>query len=372
VTTRRCGESVATSLPWIAGILLTDIFAGTSVLALHLLLFAPTALGRGERAALVVFVAFAASTHSATFAVLAAIVAIALVARLVGGDFVGTAALRRGAGAIALGAAMLLTTNFALSGQLAWTPGGYGIVFARMLQDGIVARYLDDHCPERKFKLCPYRHKLPATADAFLWSNGTFNELGRFAGLGEEMRTIVIESLAEYPVQQIEAAVADTVQQLALVESGEGVVANVWHTYGIIDRYMPTIAPAMRAARQQHGELDFRAINTLHVPIALLDAGAAVRGMVRAARGTRRSCAACRNRCGGDRCQRGGVRGAVQPAQSLWRSPVVDGDVRGGAGADARCSDAAAAGGDRSGCASRVTLLRHSGAPAMIGGCGTS
>jgi hypothetical protein len=28
--------------------------------------------------------------------------------------------------------------------------------------------------------------------------------------------------------------------------------------------------PAMRAARQQHGELDFAAINRLHVPVALL------------------------------------------------------------------------------------------------------
>jgi uncharacterized membrane protein len=48
------------------------------------------------------------------------------------------------------------------------------------------------------------------------------------------------------------------------------VVTNAWHTYGIIDHYMPGIAPAMRAARQQHGELDFRGINALHVPIALL------------------------------------------------------------------------------------------------------
>jgi hypothetical protein len=34
-----------------------------------------------------------------------------------------------------LGAAMLLGTNVALSGKLAWTPGGYGIVFARMMEE---------------------------------------------------------------------------------------------------------------------------------------------------------------------------------------------------------------------------------------------
>ena len=90
---------------------------------------------------------------------------------------------------------MLLAANLALSGHVAWTPGGFGIAFGRMLQDGIVKRYLDDHCPTARLKLCPYRNELPATADDFLWSNGVFNELGRFSGLGEEMRFIVLRSL---------------------------------------------------------------------------------------------------------------------------------------------------------------------------------
>jgi hypothetical protein len=262
--------TVTTSLPWIADILLTDIFAGTSVLALHLILFVPDGLRRYERTALVAFIAFAAATHSATIAVLLAIVAGAAILRLRYRDIVRASALWAGAGSLGLGAAMLLTANFALSGQFSWTPGGYGIVFARMLQDGIVTRYLDDHCPEQKLKLCPYRHKLPASADGFLWNDGPFTELGRFAGLGEEMRTIVLESLVEYPVEQIEAAVKDTVQQLVLIESGEGVVTSIWHTYGIIDRHMPSIAPAMRAARQQRGEVSFHALNALHAPLALL------------------------------------------------------------------------------------------------------
>jgi hypothetical protein len=217
--------------------------------------------------------------------VLLAIVTGAALVRLRYRDIVTAAALWRGAGALGLGGAMLLTANFALSGQLAWTPGGYGIVFARMLQDGIVARYLDDHCPEQKLKLCPYRHRLPASADAFLWNDGPFTELGRFAGLGEEMRAIVLESLVDYPGEQIEAAVKDTVQQLMLIESGEGVVTSIWHTYGIIDRYMPGIAPAMRAARQQHGEISFHALNALHAPLALLSMLALPFVMVLARRG---------------------------------------------------------------------------------------
>ena len=262
--------AATTSLPWIADILLTDIFAGTAVLALHLLLFAPAALSRRETAGLVLLIGFAAATHSATFAVLMAIVAVAGLARLYRRDLLPLAALGRGAGAVALGVAMLLGTNFALSGQFAWTPGGYAIVFARMMQDGIVVRYLDAHCPDARLRLCPYRHRLPPTADEFLWSDGPFNELGRFAGLGDEMRTIVLESLVEYPGAQIETAISASARQLVKVESGEGVLNSIWHTYGIIERYMPTVLPAMRAARQQHGEVSFRALNEVHVPVALI------------------------------------------------------------------------------------------------------
>ena len=58
-------------------------------------------------------------------------------------------------------------------------------------------------------------------------------------------------------------------RQLFRVSTGEGVVTTLWHTYGIMERYTPSVVPAMRAARQQHGEIQFHAINLMHVPIAL-------------------------------------------------------------------------------------------------------
>ena len=263
------GLSFTTTLPWIAGILLTDIFAGLGVLALHLLVLRPDALSRSERVALVVFAAFAGATHSATFLVLFGLAAAALLFSI-GEQVIARAAAARAVLVVGLAAAMLLAANFAVAKRLAWTPGGYGIVFARMLQDGIVKRFLDAHCAERHFKLCPYRNDLPATADAFLWGNSAFNELGRFDGLGEEMRTIVLESLVEQPVQQIEAALAATAKQLVSVRTGEGVLTTIWHTYSIIERYTPAVVPAMRAARQQHGELHFAALNAMQVPLALM------------------------------------------------------------------------------------------------------
>jgi len=167
-----------------------------------------------------------------------------------------------------LGAAMLLAGNYVIGNRLAWTTGGYGIAFGRMLQDGIVTRYLNDHCPEPRLKLCPYRNELPLDADTFLWGDSVIDRLGRFAGLGDEMRTVVLGSLRDYPGMQIKTALIATARQLVAVGTGEGIVTTMWHTYGIIERYTPSVVPAMRAARQQHGEFGFTAINAIHEPVA--------------------------------------------------------------------------------------------------------
>jgi len=182
-----------------------------------------------ERLGLFLPIAFAAATHSATFAVLLAVLGFAVPILLLSG-LRPLGALLPAGGAVATGAAMLLAAHLALSGQIAWTPGGFGIAFGRMLQDGIVKRYLDDHCPTARLKLCPYRDALPTTADDFLWSNGVFNELGRFRGLGEEMHFIVSHSLQEYPLQQIETALAAPAKQLRLVATGRGTHDEIWHT----------------------------------------------------------------------------------------------------------------------------------------------
>jgi hypothetical protein len=261
--------AVTTALPWLASALLTDIFAGLAVLAFHALIWHGYRIDPRERAALVVFIAFAVSTHSATYAVLLALGAVAFLFSLVNRKLVPRSGSIHAIIAMMLGAVMLLAGNYIVAKQVAWTPGGYGIAFGRMLQDGIVTRYLDDHCPDPQFKLCPYRNELPRDADKFLWGSTVFNRLGRFGGLGDEMRTIVLDSLRDYPALQVKAALIATAKQLVTVGTGEGIVTTIWHTYGMIERYTPSVAPAMRAARQQHGEIGFAAINELDVPVAL-------------------------------------------------------------------------------------------------------
>jgi hypothetical protein len=260
---------LTTTLPWLASMLLTDIFAGLSVLALYVLVLHGKRISAIEKCALFAFIAFCASTHSGTLAVLLGLCGLGLIAWLFLRGRIPGAGLLQGWLSLVAGAGMLLSANFALSGELAWTPGGYGVAFGRMLQDGIVAQYLRDHCPREKLKLCPYRNQLPATADQFLWGNSMFNTLGRFKGLNEEMQHIVQRSLAQYPGWQAQTALAATAKQLTMVATGEGTNAWIGHTYGIIERYIPSQVKPMRAANQQRWRLDFTEVNYLHVPVAL-------------------------------------------------------------------------------------------------------
>jgi hypothetical protein len=262
--------SVFTTLPWVVDVLITDIFAALAVLALHLSVLHADVLRRWERVALFVFIAFATATHSATLAVLLALLAAGLLAACYDRRRVPFARLAHGVAALAFGATMLVAANYVVAGRLAWTPGGIALTFGRMLDDGIVRRYLDDRCPDPRFKLCEHRQELPDNADVFFWSNTVFNQLGRFDGLHDEMQTIVLESLRDYPALQLKAALKAFAVQLVRVGTGYGVNTDIWHSYGMIENFVPAAYPAMKAARQQRGELVplLAAINRVHLPVA--------------------------------------------------------------------------------------------------------
>lgn len=260
---------LTTALPWLASMLLTDIFAGLSILSLFLLVIGGRRTSTLEKISLFVFTAFAAATHSATLGVLLGLCAAGWMARPFLKERLPLAGLAQASLTIAVGGVMLVSANYALSGKLAWTPGGYGVAFGRMMQDGIVAQYLNDRCPRERYKLCPYRNELPASADEFLWGKSMFNTLGRFEGMNEEMGYIVVQSLKDYPLWQTGAALRAMGQQLLHVATGEGTNGWIPHTRGIIERYIPAQAAPMRAARQQNWQLDFTAINWVHVPVAL-------------------------------------------------------------------------------------------------------
>ena len=199
-----------------------------------------------------------------------ALTAVAAIVARIGRARIAPARLARAALALVIGAGLVFAADFLVAGKLVWTPGGPALSFGRMLQDGIVTKYLDDHCPDPALRLCPYKDKLPNDADDFFWGGGVFDTLGRFDGLNDEMRRIAFASVADYPLLQLNSALEETGTQLLRVETGAGVVNWIWDTYETIKTVAPEAVPAMQAARQQRSGIDFTDINRLQVPLAYL------------------------------------------------------------------------------------------------------
>ena len=265
--------SALTTVSWLTSILLTDIFCVIGVLGLWLLLMHAEVLNRFERIALVLLVAFSGATHNATLAVLGGLVVVAAVYTYFDRKRLPPRALAAGVATLVLAVAMVFAGNYYIARTIAWTPGGMALSFGRMLQSGIVNKYLDAHCPDPYLRLCKYKDELPRDADEFFWGSPLFDKLGRFAGLNTEMKRIAVGALLEYPGLQIESAIKDTGRQLIDVRTGEGVENVVWHTYGIIKDHLPQIVPTMEAARQQERPDGlahvFPELNKVHYPVAL-------------------------------------------------------------------------------------------------------
>ncbi|RDV05159.1 hypothetical protein [Undibacter mobilis] len=262
--------SVVSTLPWITAILLTDIYAGLAILAFYMLLARSDQLTRFECWTFVVLIACACATHSATLAVMLLLSAASIVLTVFDRTRLPRMRVAQGVLAVVLGIVIVIGTNFMLVKRFAWTPGGFSMYFGRMLQAGIVPKYLDKHCPDATIKLCAIKDRLPDNADDWFWANKDFDKLGRFAGMSAEMERVAVGSVADFPLDVLRTTIIATAEQLVAVRTGEGVVNWIWHTYFIVKDWAPQLQPAMWAARQQKGEISFTAINALHYPVALV------------------------------------------------------------------------------------------------------
>lgn len=262
-----------TSVPFFASQLMPDIFLPLAVLALHLLAFRRAALRVGEKAALMVLIALAIACHMTILALSLALVLAFTLQRVSPLRLrLQRPSLTAPAVAVALGVALALVSNLAIGGRVAFTPGATHFVFGRLVQDGIIARYLDERCPRPGLRLCAYRSALPNTADGWLWGwDSPYYRLGGAEGFEPEARRIIADTLLMYPGQHLVTAGRAALHQLVMVKTGEGIHArDLEHALRALDRYVPAVMPRYHASRQQRDEFGFATINAVQMPLALI------------------------------------------------------------------------------------------------------
>jgi hypothetical protein len=262
-----------TSLPWYAGQLMPDIFVPLAVLGLYLLTFRASKLHWIEKIGVAALVAVAVTTHMAILALTLGLLVVFAIVRWFGPRLgMARPGLLLPSAAIGAGALLALLSNLVIAGAFVFTPGGSTFLFGRMVQSGIVDRYLDDRCPDPSLRLCAYRDRIPTMADDWLWwGESPLHKLGGWEAFEPEARRIIADSLLLYPGAHLAAAVAAAAEQMVTLKTGEGInPENNWHAEWTLRELAPRSMPQFRAAAQQQDLFGFTAINIVQVPLALL------------------------------------------------------------------------------------------------------
>jgi hypothetical protein len=267
--------SLLTGIGWYAGQVEPDIFTPLVILGCWLLLFRAGRLGKTRWRWVAGITGLAAACHPSHLGLIGGLLICAVAVKLARRWHRGLPApdLRKGGAALAVALGLIVVGNFAMTGSIFLSRSGSVFVFARLMQDGIVQKLMDDTCPasgDTAWKLCAYRKKLPHNANAWLWGEqSAFHSLGGFSGKAQqdEDSRIIAESLKRYPWLHIKMAVTDSLLQFMQFKTGDGIEPQLSVLEGGFRAMIPGQVPAYLKARQQRGLIRFKTLNLIHVPV---------------------------------------------------------------------------------------------------------
>jgi hypothetical protein len=270
--------TVLTGIGWYAGQVEPDCFTPLVILGCWLLLFRSERIGKVRTRWVAGITGLAVACHPSHLGLIAGILICAAILKWLAGRHPELPAPRLKHALIGLVTALVLIVagNFVLTGNLFISKSGSVFVFARLVQDGIVKRLMDETCPPNgnaTYKLCGYKAKLRMRADTWLWgSNSSFRELGGFPGKQqqEEDRRIILDSLQRYPFMHLRAAIYDSFLQFMIFRTGDGIEPQNQVLEPGFRRIIPGQVEDYLEARQQQGLLRFKTLNLIHVPMGAM------------------------------------------------------------------------------------------------------
>jgi hypothetical protein len=266
--------TVLTGIAWYVGQVEPDCMTALVTLGSYLLLFHIARLGTGRLCLVAAVTGLAVACHPSHLGLIGGLLICGIGYRLLRHTRFGKLPKIRLlpiASALALALALILASNFALARSVFISRSGSVFVFARLMQDGIVKKLLDETCPQSGYRLCAYRDRLKTRADAWLWGpDSAFHAQGGFAGSQAEDQRIIVDSVKRYPFLQLKMAIYDSVLQFFMFKTGDGIESQEWILKPGIQRMMPGQLHAYLRARQQHNSIRFKDLNMLHVTVGML------------------------------------------------------------------------------------------------------
>jgi hypothetical protein len=269
--------ALSTGLPWYAGQIEPDCFVALVPLSLYLLAFHTESLGSWRLPALFAITAFAIASHPSHIGLSAGLLAVLVAARVAPEHWVEANGLPRphvaaGLASFAVAIALVVACNYAFTQHVFLSRSGAIFLEARMMEDGLIAPVLDAECPKAGYRICAYKNRLPARADAWLWEEkiSPFHKLGGFSKMEAESAALVAESLRRYPLDNFIVAVQDALVQFFWFQTGDGIVPQEWVLNQEFKIAIPQQVSDYDHAYQQEGAIWFLPINLVQVPVAFL------------------------------------------------------------------------------------------------------
>ncbi len=254
---------VITGWPWYVSQIMADSVTG-AVLFAAVAMLCGSRLSAVSRWTLIGLTAIGISFHISHLAVVCGLLVAGALAVLVMRFTQRAINVRLGDLAIAIVLAMTIavTANFAATGRAFLFRDPANLRLALFVETGLVQRYLDDVCPgnEKASLLCPYRNRMPTTANAYLWNTfGPFHDMGGWQSEAhrQEAKAIIREILHRYPADTVFRHGRAAIVQFGLVETGDGIRPMHWHLEKPIGRYYPDSLTSFLTAHQQRG-IDFQ------------------------------------------------------------------------------------------------------------------
>ena len=278
LTVIGAGLSLFTGIAWYVGQVEPDIFTPMVILGAYLLLFRGDRLGKVRLRWVMGLTGLAVSAHPSHLGLIGGLLIAAALLKLALRRHrdLPRPNLKRGLMGLAVALSLIVAGNFVLTGKLFISKSGSVFIFARLMQDGIVKRLLNDTCPpagDVNWRLCAYKNRLATSANGWLWGAGSgFHALGGFTGQAQqdEDQRIIVESLKRYPVMHLRAAVYDSLLQFLQFKTGDGIEPQLSVLEPGFKRMIPQQVPAYLEARQQRGLIRFKTLNLIHVPVGAM------------------------------------------------------------------------------------------------------
>jgi hypothetical protein len=260
---------VLTGLPWYVGQIMPDVFTGALVLAGALLVAYGDRLPIWRGLVLAAILAMGTAIHASHLPVTLALICAGGLLLWLSRRSVRVLILP--AGALLLGLAAIPTVHYLETGRAYLHKGGEIFLFARLVEDGIVPRYLQEHCPQPDMVLCAFKDQLPSTHNGYLWDDTqAFETAGGWEQSGPESRRIMVESLRHYPGMHLLTALRSFGRQMVMVRTGDYLRSPFRHNAVVLDIMLPWESAAYHGALQQRRLLQFfDELNWVHVPLAL-------------------------------------------------------------------------------------------------------